>query len=142
MSLTQSAATALLTTIAFVVEEPADPGTPREPPWDDQTRGQRDLYTQLVISLALGLSAFFSFCVCSPCHCYLNLEISLTAISLQILRPKWTELYAARRRQRCAASHLPELPDSLFGWIPVLYRITDEEVLHSAGLDAFVVSTT
>jgi hypothetical protein len=55
------------------------------------------------------------------------------------LRPKWTELYAARRRQRNAASRLPELPDTLFGWIPVLHRITDEEVLQSAGLDAYVV---
>ena len=49
-------------------------------------------------------------------------------------------LYAARKRLRNAASGLPELPDSMFGWIPVLYRITDEEVLSSAGLDAYVVS--
>jgi hypothetical protein len=35
---------------------------------------------------------------------------------------------------------LPELPDTFFGWIPVLYRVTDEEVLGSAGLDAYVVS--
>lgn len=56
-----------------------------------------------------------------------------------MLRPKWTELYAARRKQRNAASHLPELPDSFFGWIPVLYRITEDEILQSAGLDAYVV---
>ena len=49
-------------------------------------------------------------------------------------------MYAARRRQRNAASRLPELPNSLFGWIPVLYRITDEQVLESAGMDAYVVS--
>jgi hypothetical protein len=49
-------------------------------------------------------------------------------------------LYAARRENRTAAFVLPELPDSLFGWVPVLYRITDEEVLASAGLDAYVVS--
>ncbi|PYH99927.1 glycogen debranching enzyme [Aspergillus ellipticus CBS 707.79] len=115
MSLTESAAAAMLT-VASVVEGPIDVHEPR---WEDQTRG-RDLYTQLVISLTIGLSAFLSFCV---------------------LRPKWTELYAARRRQRCAASHLPELPDSFFGWMPVLYRITDEQVLESAGLDAFVFLT-
>lgn len=85
--------------------------------WRDQTN-TRDLYTQFVISSALGLGAFLSFCV---------------------LRPKWTELYAARRKQRNAASQLPELPESFFGWMPVLYRITEEEVLHSAGLDAYVV---
>ena len=28
----------------------------------------------------------------------------------------------------------------MFGWIPVLYRISDEEVLASAGLDAYAVS--
>ncbi|KAF5866169.1 hypothetical protein ETB97_000703 [Aspergillus alliaceus] len=113
MSLTVAAAAAMLTASV----ESDNPGGGHEPTWGDPTRGQRDLYTQLVISLALGLVAFLSFCV---------------------LRPKWTELYAARRRQRCAASYLPELPDSFFGWIPVLYRITEEEVLHSAGLDAFV----
>ncbi|KAE8356641.1 glycogen debranching enzyme [Aspergillus coremiiformis] len=110
---TKAAAAAMLTAAV----EGDKPGGGHEPTWGDQTRGQRDLYTQLVISCALGLCAFLSFCV---------------------LRPKWTELYAARRRQRGAASHLPELPDSFFGWIPVLYRITEEEVLHSAGLDAFV----
>jgi hypothetical protein len=37
---------------------------------------------------------------------------------------------------------LPELPDTFLGWLPVLYRVTDEEVLGSAGLDAYVVSET
>ncbi|KAL8903478.1 MAG: hypothetical protein Q9207_003891 [Kuettlingeria erythrocarpa] len=78
---------------------------------------QTDLYTQLVISLALGLSAFVTFC---------------------ILRPKWMTLYAARKRQKNAASKLPPLPDTFFGWIPVLYKISDEQVLASAGLDAYV----
>lgn len=85
--------------------------------WGSQAEGGRDLATQLVLSATLGLSAFFSFC---------------------LLRPKWKELYAARRKRRNAASFLPELPDSLFGWIPVVYRITDDEVLESAGLDAYV----
>ncbi|KAL8956215.1 MAG: hypothetical protein Q9183_006378, partial [Haloplaca sp. 2 TL-2023] len=39
-----------------------------------------------------------------------------------------------------AASKLPALPDTFFGWIPVLYKITEEQVLASAGLDAYVVS--
>lgn len=91
--------------------------TNKEPKWEDQTRDQRDLYTQFVISISLGLSAFIAFC---------------------ILRPKWATLYAARRENRTAAFVLPELPDTLFGWVPVLYRITDEEVLASAGLDAYV----
>ncbi|KAJ6028234.1 hypothetical protein N7540_003810 [Penicillium herquei] len=106
MSLTTSAAT----TIWTALED--DPHR-----WADQTTKLRDSFTQFVISFALGLGAFLSFCV---------------------LRPKWTELYAARRKQRSSASRLPELPDTFFGWIPVLYRITDEEVLQSAGLDAYV----
>ncbi|KAK2879424.1 hypothetical protein FQN49_000884 [Arthroderma sp. PD_2] len=93
------------------------PGEPDGPRYQDQARGQRDLVTQIVISVALGLSAFITFC---------------------ILRPRWGALYAARRKMRSAASRLPDLPDSMFGWIPVLYKITDEEVLASGGLDAFV----
>ncbi|KAL8720842.1 MAG: hypothetical protein Q9225_002359 [Loekoesia sp. 1 TL-2023] len=78
---------------------------------------QTALYTQLVISIALGLGAFITFC---------------------ILRPRWTGLYAARKRQKNAASKLPTLPDTFLGWIPVLYKITEEQVLASAGLDAYV----
>ncbi|KAL5336273.1 hypothetical protein BJX70DRAFT_373167 [Aspergillus crustosus] len=111
MSLTESAVTAMATVITM-----ADNGTGDEGP-GRKGGDQRDLYTQLVISVALGLTAFLSFC---------------------LLRPKWTELYAARRQQRHAAGHLPELPDSFFGWIPVLWRITEEQVLQSAGLDAYV----
>ena len=82
---------------------------------------QRDLATQLVISVSLGLGAFVTF---------------------GILRPRWKNLYAARKRQRPTASSLPELPDTFFGWIPVLYRITGKQVLASAGLDAWVVCNT
>ncbi|KAL8735277.1 MAG: hypothetical protein Q9181_002869 [Wetmoreana brouardii] len=78
---------------------------------------QTALYTQLVISIALGLGAFITFCV---------------------LRPRWKGLYAARKRQKNAASKLPALPDTFLGWIPVLYRISEEQVLASAGLDAYV----
>ncbi|POS75071.1 DUF221 domain-containing protein [Diaporthe helianthi] len=80
--------------------------------------GEKDTYVQLVISLALGLSAFIAFC---------------------ILRPRWKSLYAARRRQLGPQIGLPLLPDSFFGWMPALYKITEEQVLASAGLDAFVL---
>ena len=33
------------------------------------------------------------------------------------------------------------MPNSFFGWIPTLYRITEEQILASAGLDAFVFLT-
>ncbi|KAL4763497.1 putative glycogen debranching enzyme Gdb1 [Aspergillus foveolatus] len=118
MSLTESAVAAMATALTVANHHGTNNGTDDDGPgrkWDDQLKG--DLYTQLVISLALGITAFLSFC---------------------FLRPKWTELYAARRRQRRAALYLPELPDSFFGWIPVLWQITEEQVLQSAGLDAFV----
>lgn len=79
---------------------------------------QRDLTTQLVISASLGLSAFVTF---------------------GFLRPRWSSLYAARKKQIATASSLPDLPDTFFGWMPVLYRISEKEVLTAAGLDAWVV---
>jgi hypothetical protein len=57
---------------------------------------------------------------------------------IQFLRPRWKGLYAARKKQNDLATALPELPDSFFGWIVPLWRITDEQVLASAGLDAYV----
>ncbi|KAG9783924.1 DUF221-domain-containing protein, partial [Aureobasidium melanogenum] len=90
----------------------------KNPSWNDQFKStnQRDFKVQLIISVVFGLSAFLSFCV---------------------LRPKWTSLYHARKKQSTAASRLPELPKTMFGWIPVLYKISREEVLASAGLDAY-----
>jgi calcium permeable stress-gated cation channel len=53
------------------------------------------------------------------------------------LRPKWSTLYHARKEQSNAALRLPELPNTFFGWIPVVIGISKEEVLASAGLDAY-----
>ncbi|KAF6799561.1 duf221 domain-containing protein [Colletotrichum sojae] len=77
----------------------------------------RDLYVQLALSLILGVSAFITFCV---------------------LRPRWPTLYAARKRRLHPKVGLPALPNTFLGWIPTLYRVTEEQVLASAGLDAFV----
>lgn len=97
----------------------SNPSNITKPPlWSDQTKGenQRFLGVQLAISFTFGLSAFVAFCV---------------------LRPKWTQLYNARKKQSQSAARLPDLPKSFLGWIPVLYSISREEVLASAGLDAF-----
>lgn len=58
--------------------------------------------------------------------------------SAQFLRPRWKGLYAARKKQNAQSTALPDLPDSFFGWMLPLWRITDEQVLASAGLDAYV----
>jgi hypothetical protein len=60
-------------------------------------------------------------------------------IKLQILRPRWQGLYAARKKHTDKATELPELPRSFLGWILPLWRITDQQVLAAAGLDAYVV---
>lgn len=77
----------------------------------------RDAWIQIILSMGLGLTAFLTFC---------------------ILRPRWKGLYAARKKQIGNHTSLPELPDSFFGWILPLWRITEEDVLASAGLDAYV----
>ncbi|KJZ72278.1 hypothetical protein HIM_08319 [Hirsutella minnesotensis 3608] len=81
------------------------------------SKTQKDLEVQLILSLILGVSALLAFC---------------------ILRPRWPGLYSARKRRLDTNVSLPALPSSFCGWIPKLYRITEEQVLASAGLDAFV----
>ncbi|KAF2854770.1 DUF221-domain-containing protein [Plenodomus tracheiphilus IPT5] len=81
------------------------------------TARPRDVRLQIYISLALGLWAFLTFC---------------------FLRPRWKGLYAARKKQNELATALPNLPDTFFGWIVPLWNITEEQVLASAGLDAYV----
>jgi hypothetical protein len=99
-------------TFALSVAKKCDKYDPTDP-----RKQQGSIYVQLVLSLALGVSAFVGFC---------------------LLRPRWKSLYAARKRQTDAATALPDLPDTFFGWMPVLYKITEQQVLASAGLDAYV----
>jgi calcium permeable stress-gated cation channel len=54
------------------------------------------------------------------------------------MRPRWKALYDARRQRLDPRIGLPPLPDTFLGWLPALYRVTEKQVLASAGLDAFV----
>jgi hypothetical protein len=83
------------------------------------TSHPRDTTIQILFSITLGVGAFLAFC---------------------ILRPRWGGLYAARKRQNDETA-LPELPNSFFGWILPLWKITDQQILASAGLDAYVFLT-
>lgn len=96
-----------------------DGGNGTGPDWNTLVgaNAKRATTIQIAISLILGISAFFSFC---------------------ILRPRWTGLYAARKKTKHEATALPELPDTMFGWIMPLWKITDQQMLASAGLDAYV----
>ncbi|KAL1893807.1 hypothetical protein Cpir12675_003963 [Ceratocystis pirilliformis] len=79
--------------------------------------GKGDLQFSFWVSVALGAPSFLAFC---------------------FLRTRWATLYSARKRRLDSLIGLPTLPNTFLGWIPALYRITDEQVLASAGLDAFV----
>jgi hypothetical protein len=67
-----------------------------------------------------------------------SIVVAILTAEIQILRPRWPTLYAARKRNSDPQIALPVLPNSLLGWIPALYKVTDDQVLASAGLDAFV----
>ncbi|KAL3234411.1 hypothetical protein RNJ44_03173 [Nakaseomyces bracarensis] len=73
--------------------------------------------TQLGIATSLGLFALLAF---------------------SILLKRFPRLYASRKyKESCQA--LPSWDEtSLFGWLPVLFKIDDEQVLEYAGLDAYV----
>ena len=85
-----------------------------------QTGSPRDTAIQILISLALGIAAFLTFCA---------------------LRPRWRGMYSARKKQKNETITLPDLPDSFFGWILPVWRITDQQILASAGLDAYAFLT-
>lgn len=80
---------------------------------------------QIIISLLLGLAAFFAF---------------------TILRVRYPKIYVANFNHfnsnylhSSSRQKLPRLPSkSFFGWIPVLYSIDEQQVLDHAGLDAVV----
>ena len=129
-----------------IFEDPDDPDKDHCRGEDYVGPGTKDTQVQLVISLALGLSAFLAFCVrLSLVSRVLCLFPShpipadrLHPLFPQALRPRWKSLYAARKRPSNPLLGLPALPDTFFGWMPALYRITEQQVLASAGLDAYV----
>lgn len=86
--------------------------------------GARIARVQILIALFLGLSAFTVFC---------------------ILRKKFPRIYVANFNQlnvnyfhSFSRQNLPRLPRSLLGWVPIVYRISEAQVLEHAGLDAVV----
>lgn len=89
-------------------------GGGRESPFDPLKYPIRLLGAQLAVATTVGCWALVTFC---------------------ILRRRYPQLYEARRARRRG---LPELSNSMFGWIWSLYKVTDEQVLEHAGLDAFV----
>ncbi|KAK6202409.1 uncharacterized protein RJT21DRAFT_19461 [Scheffersomyces amazonensis] len=85
----------------------------------NKMRGQQRVFTtQLTICLFIGISSFFLFC---------------------ILRHRWPHIYAVRTlRKSYNSPPIKPLPKSYFGWLLVIFSITDEELLNYSGLDAYV----
>ncbi|KAI3404108.2 hypothetical protein KGF56_003144 [Candida oxycetoniae] len=78
---------------------------------------QRVFTTQLVLTSVSGLCLFLLFC---------------------IMRYRWPHIYAVRTLRQQGTKLLKPLPDNLFGWLKVIYKITDEEIITYSGLDAYV----
>lgn len=85
---------------------------------------KNDVRVQLLLALFLGSAAFTIFCA---------------------LRTRYPSIYIANlqklnNRYVHSASRLglPQLPRTLFGWIPVVFKISEDQVLNHAGLDAVV----
>lgn len=74
------------------------------------------LAIQVGLSLAIGIPAFIVFCY---------------------LRTRWSKLYQYKRLQSSPSS-TPLLSEGKLRWLVDLFKITDEEVLECAGLDAVV----
>ncbi|GME77883.1 unnamed protein product [Ambrosiozyma monospora] len=88
----------------------------RDPP------STRLVMTQLLVSIVLGGVAFLAFC---------------------IMRCRFPNIFMARLNSlniNANKTFMPPVlsPKSLFKWIPTVYRITEDEVVDYAGLDAFV----
>lgn len=103
--------------------------------------GARDIEVQAAISISLGVSAFLAFCVSkvAPFWYAADKMIAYRIDYAQFLRSRWKSLYAARKCHLEPHLGLPALPDSFFGWIPVLHGIDEQLVLDAGGLDAYVV---
>lgn len=94
-------------------------------PIPNPSRHSRHASVQIIIALVLGLTAFFSFA---------------------LLRVRYPKIYVANFNHfntnyvhSSSRRRLPKLPSkSFFGWIPVLYGISEQQVLDHAGLDAVV----
>lgn len=87
--------------------------------------GARIARVQIAIASVLGLSAFLIFC---------GLRRKYPRIYLANLRHANQKYLPGFLRQK-----LPPLPASLFGWIKVVLKIDEAQVLELAGLDAMVV---
>lgn len=99
----------------------------------------KDLYIQGILSSVIGVSAFVIFCVSALHLPRIILSFGNTDPPPKLIRPRWPTLYAARKRRLDPSLDLPALPNTFFGWMPKLYSVTEEQILATAGLDAFVV---
>ncbi|KAF0519158.1 DUF221-domain-containing protein [Gigaspora margarita] len=89
-----------------------------EPPIHDNTGRTTLLTTQLIFAGAIGIPSFLLFC---------------------FLRKRWSTMFAPRSRLRLDGLAPKTLPDSFFGWIVTLFKMSEDDVLDVVGLDAAVL---
>lgn len=51
---------------------------------------------------------------------------------------RWTVIFAPRKNMR--RQKPPKLPDTFFGWVIPLIRISQEQMIDKVGLDAVIVN--
>ncbi|KAJ1753563.1 hypothetical protein LPJ78_000127 [Coemansia sp. RSA 989] len=92
------------------------PEKPPQDPAEEYLAHASDLLTQTTFSLVIGGTALFWFC---------------------LLRWRWPDVYAPRGRLLFAAP--ARIGKTFFGWILMVLRVNDADVMFSAGLDALLV---
>ncbi|KAJ2359162.1 hypothetical protein GGF43_000328 [Coemansia sp. RSA 2618] len=98
-----------MSSVHLLEEKPQDPA-------DDYLAHASDLLTQTTFSLVIGGTALFWFC---------------------LLRSRWPDVYAPRGRLLFAAP--ARIGKTFFGWVSMVLRVNDADVLFTSGLDALLV---
>ncbi|CAK9436015.1 uncharacterized protein LODBEIA_P05890 [Lodderomyces beijingensis] len=97
--------------------EVGEGGDPKQPDPIHTVGPQRVFTAQVILTSVSGISLFLLFC---------------------IMRYRWPHIYAVRTLRHQGTKLLKPLPDNLFGWLKVVYTLTDEEIISFSGLDAYV----
>ncbi|KAL7754080.1 hypothetical protein RI367_000059 [Sorochytrium milnesiophthora] len=89
-----------------------------------------ELAVQFVLSATVGLGAFvfFSFMLPRNKPVYQPNKVYSSTISKRLSMPFLNASAIPR--------HLPDLPETMFGWVPVVWRATERQLMDSLGLDA------
>ncbi|ORZ21529.1 hypothetical protein BCR42DRAFT_488586 [Absidia repens] len=103
-------------TTTMAAQSPGVPDPPAGSTAYSAKQNQSGLTTQLIICFSVGLLCFLTFC---------------------FLRTRWPVIFAPRKNMRHRKP--PRLPNTFFGWIIPLIRISKTQMLDRVGLDAVIM---